>query len=452
MELDADPFGLRRVFWTQTHGALQASSDLGALLSASPPRLDPLALHGYLCFSHVPAPRTIYADISVLPAGARLTEMAPPAALWHEQEGAHGAEEDAVADLRARLRESGSRRLEASGTRDVGVFLSGGLDSSLVTALAARDAPGPVHTFALHFGRERPHELVFSESVARHCGTRHHVLELPGRVIRETLPETMRALDNPIGDPLTVPNLLLARAARQEADIALNGEGGDPCFGGPKNLPMLLHELYAPSGQDRIAAYLRSYQKCFDDLPHLLLPDVQIALRDSPPPGSFLAPFLEHSAMTQYLNRLMLANVRLKGADHILTKVANLTSACGLTGRSPLFDPRIVEASFRIPPAFKLSGVSEKAVLKRAVSDLLPAAILERPKSGMMVPVQGWFQRELKGYARGLLLSRGARIRPYVNTQLVREWLAYRGELWPRYGVKLWLLLTLELWRRVNEE
>lgn len=412
------------------------------------------ALRDYLTCAYVPGAQTLWRDVRELRPGTALSLPGGETQPWWEPKE-DTAEFDApmeshAAQVRVLLEDAVRDCLPASGP--VAVFLSGGLDSSLVTALAARDAPGPVHTFALHFGRERPHELEFSESVARHCGTRHHVLELPGRVIRETLPETMRALDNPIGDPLTVPNLLLARAARQEADIALNGEGGDPCFGGPKNLPMLLHELYAPSGQDRIAAYLRSYQKCFDDLPRLLLPDVRMALRDAPPPGSFLAPFLEHSAMTQYLNRLMLANVRLKGADHILTKVANLTSACGLTGRSPLFDPRIVEASFRIPPAFKLSGASEKAVLKRAVSDLLPAAILERPKSGMLVPVQGWFQRELKGYARGLLLSRGARIRPYVNTQLVREWLAYRGELWPRYGVKLWLLLTLELWLRVNEE
>ena len=112
---------------------------------------------------------------------------------------------------------------------------------------------------------------------------------------------------------------------------------------------------------------------------------------------------------------------------------------------------RVVEASFDIPPAYKLEGANEKAVLKRAVADLLPESILTRPKSGMLVPVQGWFQRDLRRMARGLLLSRGARTRPYLNPGVVREWLAYRDNLWPRHGVKLWLLLTLEIWLRVHE-
>src|SRR5207247_7312670 len=126
------------------------------------------------------------------------------------------------------------------------------------------------------FGPQYPHELEFSGLVAAHCHTRHHVLALPAKVIQQHLPETMAALDDPIGDPLTVPNLLLGRAAAQDVGVVLNGEGGDPCFGGPKNLPMVLHELYAP-GACREAAYLRSYQKCYDDLPRLLTPETQAA-------------------------------------------------------------------------------------------------------------------------------------------------------------------------------
>ena len=84
------------------------------------------------------------------------------------------------------------------------------------------------------------------------------------------------------------------------------------------------------------------------------------------------------------------------------------------------------------------------------MADLLPAQIIHRPKSGMLVPVQGWFQRDLRRFARAHLLDRRARLRPYVNREVVREWLDYRGNLWPRHGVKLWLLLTLEIWLRVN--
>jgi asparagine synthase (glutamine-hydrolysing) len=410
------------------------------------------AVRAYLTCAFVPGAETLWRDASELRPGTTLS--LPDGEIhsyWEPVEAVADPEEPAEthpARLRALLEEAVRVRLPVEGP--VGIYLSGGLDSSLVTALAARDAPGLVHTYALHFGPEYPNELEFSSLVARHCGTRHQILTLPGRLIQQKLMETMVALDDPIGDPLTVPNLLLGHAAARDTDVILNGEGGDPCFGGPKNVPMLLHALYSPDGQ-REAAYLRSFQKCYDDLPRLLTPEVQAELRKAPPLEALPAPFLNNPAMPHFLNRLMHMNVRLKGADQILTKVANLTSAVGLLGRSPLFDRRVVEASFSIPPALKLAGAEEKAVLKAAVADLLPEAILTRPKSGMLVPVQGWFRRELRRFARGVLLDRRARTRPYLNPELVREWLAYRGNVWPRHGVKLWLLLTLELWLRAQE-
>lgn len=128
----------------------------------------------------------------------------------------------------------------------------------------------------------------------------------------------------------------------------------------------------------------------------------------------------------------------------------NLTSAAGLEARSPLFDPRMVELSLQIPPEFKLSGAQEKAVLKAAVADLLPDVIIDRPKSGMVMSMQQWFLTHWKRQARSLLLSRKAAIAPYLNQDLIRDWLNYRGEVFPRYGLKLWLLVTLETWLQVN--
>ena len=103
-----------------------------------------------------------------------------------------------------------------------------------------------------------------------------------------------------------------------------------------------------------------------------------------------------------------------------------------------------------LPAEHKLAGSDEKAVLKAAVADLLPSSILTRPKSGMMVPVRHWFRYELRGYATRMLLGRDARTRDYVEAGVIREWLRYEGGLWPRHGIKLWLLLTLEEWLRAN--
>lgn len=133
----------------------------------------------------------------------------------------------------------------------------------------------------------------------------------------------MALLDCPVGDPLTTPNMLLARAAARDGlSVILNGEGGDPVFGGPKNQPMLVFEFHRddPDPMARASAYLRSYQKCYDRLDDLLTADVLDALRDAPPLERHVQPYLESPRMTSYLNRLLYTNLRTKGAHHILPR------------------------------------------------------------------------------------------------------------------------------------
>ena len=211
---------------------------------------------------------------------------------------------------------------------------------------------------------------------------------------------------------------------------------------------MLLNSLYGSiQGEaDPIAAYLTSFQKCYVDLPRLLKPEVWDRVKNVP---SVFAKELQQKETT-FLNRLMRLNIEYKGADYILTKVNNLTAAVGLKARSPLFEPLMVALSLQIPPEYKLSGAQEKAVLKAAVADLLPDVIINRPKSGMVMSMQQWFLRDWQRQARSLLLNRRAAIAPYLNQALIRNWLDYRGEVFPRYGLKLWLLVTLEIWLQVN--
>jgi asparagine synthase (glutamine-hydrolysing) len=160
----------------------------------------------------------------------------------------------------------------------VGASLSGGIDSSLVVALAARLHDAQVHTYSVSFGAEYPNELEFSSIVAAHCGTRHHVVEISPDAVARNLDATIALLGDPIGDPLTVPNALLFAAAAADARVILNGEGGDPCFGGPKNVPMVLAELFGDlyagdARRHRAASYLRAHQKCYDDLGEMLAPE-----------------------------------------------------------------------------------------------------------------------------------------------------------------------------------
>ncbi|NJN68362.1 MAG: asparagine synthase, partial [Chloroflexaceae bacterium] len=402
-----DAVGGRKLFYTRTAGFWAASPSLRCLRRwhRLTPRLNLSAVQTYLTFAYLPGEETLLEGVWELLPGHALRigledgthELIP---YWSIQEppwDPSDPPEQYVSHLRQLLDAAVSGALPPG--EPVAVFLSGGIDSSLVTALAARQHDQPITTYAIHFGERHPNELAYAHLVASHCRTHHRVIGFNGNQVCRHLAETMAHLDSPVGDPLTVPNLLLARAAAADGfRVVLNGEGGDPCFGGPKNLPMLLFELYRGNsdpdpGSDpaaRARTYLRAYRECYDDLPVLLSPAAWDELRPAPPVERLVQPFLESPTMRSWLNRLMLTNVRTKGAHHILAKVESLTAACGLEGRSPLFDRTIVEYSFAIPPELKLAGTTEKWVLKRAVEDVLPAIIVFRPKSGMRVPIQSW--------------------------------------------------------------
>nr|WP_246563206.1 asparagine synthase C-terminal domain-containing protein [Streptomyces roseirectus] len=262
-----------------------------------------------------------------------------------------------------------------------------------MTALAAKLHDRPVRTYSIGFGAELPGELGHSGLAAAHCRTRHRVLTVSATAVA--------------GDGL---------------GVVLNGEGADPVFGGPKNLPMLVQEMHArdPWSEDRATAYLRSYRKCWTDLPDLLTADTLAALATVPPPQRFVEPHLTGPhRMPHLLNQLLHCNLRTKGAHHILTKVERLTASQGLEGRAPLFDRRVVDHAFTVPPTLKLRGTAEKWVLKEAVRDLL--------------------------------LGREARRRGLWRPDTVRTWLRGDGTLLPRQGGKLWLVLTLELWLRAYD-
>ena len=445
-----DAIGSRTLYYTTTGVTCWIAPKLRTLTPYRSDNLDLVALRDYLCCAFVPGERTLWQDIKEIRPGTFL--QMPSQQVYH-----YWQLKEQIIDTNQSLSWYGEKlrslleqvvKEYLPENQPVGVFLSGGLDSSSITALAAKLHTAPIHTYSIHFGTETANELEFSNLVAKHCQTQHHILEITFRDMWERLPETMAYLDDPIGDPLTVPNLLIGRIARENVQITLNGEGGDPCFGGPKNQPMLINSLYgAINNQDSLQAFLISFQKCALDLPQLLKPEIWQSFKNEP--SVF---YNDLNANVNYLNRLMALNIKFKGADQILTKVNNLTQAADLQGLSPLFDQRVVELSMQIPPEYKLSGVEEKAVLKKAVSDILPDTIIHRPKSGMMVPVQLGFRKYWHREARKLLLSRKSEISAYINQDILREWLDFKGDVWGRYGIKLWLLVSLEIWLQVNKK
>lgn len=414
-------------------------------------RLDSAAVATFLSTAYIPGTATLVEGVRAVPAGTELIfdGDAAPTAVPFAPLPASPPVFDPEPVLRSRLRatlEACVDRLLLPGR--VGATLSGGIDSSLVVALARRRTE--LTTLSIAFGPEHKDELQFSGMVAAHVGARHEiVLVRPEDVVRH-LDTTVAALSEPNGDPLTVPNLMLFEAAR---DLGLrsvfNGEGGDPCFGGPKNAPLLLSEVYGERDDawPRERAYLRAHQRLWDELPAALTPDFAASV----PPGTveaLVTPWLVDPRWPSFLDRLMAINVTWKGAGHILPKVEHLSQRVGVTACSPLFDREVVWEAFSIPAELKRRGSIEKHLLKEAVRDLLPDAIVDRPKSGMMVPVEAWFSGPLEALARERLLDGLAPRRIVARDYLERLLDRRQGGLRPRRGIKLWLLLTLESWLR----
>ena len=460
--LARDAIGERSLYFAVLpHGRIIYASRLQDLLTSGhvARALDITAVATYLSWSYLPGRETLVRGIcKVMPGevvrfkGGDLTR-----GYWWTLPGEPDQwrhEASLRVDLRERLETAVRRRLPRGqkAGQPVGATLSGGIDSSLVVALAARLHDAPVVSYSVSFGADYRNELPFSALVARHCGVEQRIVELSPKLVVDELDRTIALLGDPIGDPLTVPNAMLFREAARDVSVVLNGEGGDPCFGGPKNTPMVLAELFGDlyaddAARHRAASYLRAHQKCYDDLAAMLDPQALAAI-----PGhaleDWVTPYLEDPCWKSFVGRLMSINLLCKGAHHILGKVDALSGPFGVLPRAPLFDRDVVELAFATPPQLKLHGTIEKYLLKEAVRDLLPREIIERPKSGMLVPVQGWFRGPLLHEARERLLEGLAPWGLFRRDYLERLLDGRLPGLHTRRGVKIWLLITLEAWLR----
>lgn len=458
-----DAIGHRTLFYApNAPSGFAYASDIGALLlrAGVSRTLDARAIAAYLSCAYIPGRSTLFAGVKELLPGHTLRTSAVGGTL-HREEKAYFSlpdesgelsdddEKQAIGDLRALLEKTVRETLDTGA--EAAAFLSGGIDSSIVVALVQRALRKNLHTFSIAFGPEHKNELEWSSLVARHVGTNHTIVHLTPEAILSSLDDTHAFLASPIGDPLTVPNAILFRKAREVAGYVWNGEGGDPCFGGPKNLPMLLAELYGDGENEehnqspRARSYYRAHLKCFDELPSLLTPRALEAILAEPLESEVDVYF---EGERSFVGALSAINVTWKGGHHILPKVDQLAQAVGILPRSPLFSKNVVEFASRLPPSLKLRGSVEKYALKEAVRDILPSAIVDRPKSGMMVPVEGWFQGPLLAHARERLLG-GALPWDIIQKQAVEALVDGKARgLRPRRGVKIWLLIALESYLR----
>jgi asparagine synthase (glutamine-hydrolysing) len=486
--LARDPFGIKPLFYREADGVLSFASELKGL--ARQPgfdgELDLAALDAYLAFNSVPSPLTIYRGVRKLPAGhvlvadaegvrvERFARVSPAAVGEVRTEGAA-----ALADeLRARLRDSVRAHLVADVP--VGVFLSGGIDSSLLCALAAQETSEPVRTFSIGFRERSFDELSRARMVARRYGTDHHELVL-GPEAADLLAEVVEAFDEPFADSSALPTYAVSRLAAGHVKVALSGEGGDELFGGyftyvADLLAPRLHPLATaarplvealPSSSRRVSLDYRAKRFArAADLPALerhhawkeiFSPDARAALLEdgrradgADPLFAWRARWAE-TAAAEPLARLQDVDIGTYLVDDLLTKTDRASMAHSLEVRVPFCDAVVAELALSLPTDLKVRALAKKRLLRRAAHGLVPASIVHGPKRGFSIPAAAWLRGELASFARDVLAPDAVRadgvFRPAAVTRMLDEHQERRDD----HSRPLWGLLCFSLWwRRVR--
>ncbi|HEY0366920.1 MAG TPA: asparagine synthase (glutamine-hydrolyzing), partial [Pyrinomonadaceae bacterium] len=416
-----DRVGKKPLYYTLTSsGTLIFGSELKSLREHPEFRgeVSSEALDAYLTFGYVPDPLTIFRDVHKLPPGHHLTFKDGRARVeqyWdfpyeHAQENPARSEEECLEELRALLDEAVRLRMEAEVP--LGAFLSGGVDSSTVVGLMARHATQPVKTFSIGFHEDSYNELKYARIAAQRFETDHHEFVVTPDIC-EIVDELVWHFDEPFADSSAIPTYMVSKLAREHVTVALSGDGGDEVFAGYTRyaldrrrsgfatLPRLVREgVMQPLGRNLPhSAWGRNYlhnvaldplDRYIEDVsvftrlnkPSLYTDDFRRQLGSSEAAQRF-RDYASHSRADDPLDPLLYLDSKTYLPGDILTKVDRMSMAVSLEARVPLLDHKLIEfVCTRIPASMKMKGLETKHIFKRAVSDLVPREILDRPKQG----------------------------------------------------------------------
>jgi len=482
--LARDRVGKKPLYYAATPaGGLAFASTLNALLELLParPDVDREALDDYLVYQAVPAPRTIYRGVAALPP-AHCARLAPGAPLRVERywrlSYAHKRERrepELLEELDALLRDAVRRRLVADVP--LGAFLSGGVDSSLVVALMSELRGEPVETITVGFDDLRFDERPHARRVAERWRANRHEYVLPPDEV-QNLPSIIWHYGQPMADVSIVPTFAVARCARRQVTVVLNGDGGDEAFGGYSR-PMVARAaqlcrqilpaaLRRPAGRvlsglgregrllgTALAADGRGafvYERGLRALrERLYAPEAWRTVAGRDPDGHYARAWDAADGPTD-ADRVLAAELGTYLPDQLLTKMDVSTMAHSLEARSPLLDTRVLEFAATIPVAQLLRGWETKHLLKRLAERYVPREVLYRRKQGFVMPVSGWIRGELAGTARALLGTLCGPERGLFRRDVVLGMLDEHVAGAADFGQQLWTLMVLEVWYRLFVE
>ncbi|HYL56782.1 MAG TPA: asparagine synthase (glutamine-hydrolyzing) [Gemmatimonadales bacterium] len=463
--LARDRAGEKPLFWVEVAGELRFASEVQALLAYPDQRrrLDPKATTLYAALGYVPAPLTMLEGIAKIePAHVLVADRTGVSVhrYWNPALVAgRKSQLDSPAALRRVLLDAVERELMSDVP--VGVFTSGGLDSSLLAAAATRVMAGEkIHTYAVKFQERGYDESAYAEAVTHDIRTIHHVVTADDRALARAFDVVTTSLAEPVGDPAILPTYLLAEAARQHVKVVLSGEGADELFGGyPTYLGHTAALAYLrlpravrgalrwtverwPSSTGKVTVeFLLKQFVAAAELPWL---ERHLSWFGALGPAGSVADVacrLTPFPRTDPLNRILWLDFLTYLPDNLLVKVDRGTMLASIEARAPYLDREVMELVLPAPSALKVHGFTTKAILKEAASGLVPGKVIRRRKRGLSVPVARWLNGGLAQLAdRYLTAPRVFRDAP--TARLLGEHRSGQRN----HARKLWPLLMAELW------
>lgn len=506
--LARDRHGVKPLYYTSDyHGRLLFASEVKALIAGGYrcSAIEPAALHRLLTFLWVPGPRTMFPGVMKLPPGHW--------GEWHE--GAlslhrfwtpsfrpqRRPKEETATELRQILESAVRRQLVADVP--VGIFLSGGLDSTALLGLSNHCGAGPVDCFTIAFRAEdttleqSADDAKFAKLAASALDARLHMIEVSPRLV-DLLPRVIWHLDEPIADPAAITTLLISEAARSRVKVLLSGQGADEIFGGYRvySMPMWAERVghmppwlrnatvnplveALPRIKDKLPGvhpglvlaahrylskmlqgvdlppderyvFYRSHYRD-DGLRKLYSPEMQRVLAGEVA-GSEHLEYLEEVCCDDFLNRMLYLDWKTFLPELNLAYCDKMSMAASVETRVPFLDNEVTDFMLTVPADEKIRGRVSKYILREAVKDIVPEPILRRRKAGFGAPIRTWLRRDLREMVDDLLSAERIKARGYFDPMTIQTLVRDDREGRADNTYRIWTLLTLELWQQVFME
>lgn len=469
-----DRLGKKPLWYYQNNSTIYFSSEVKGLLSLGIDRiLDERVIPEFLRYGYINAPRSAIVGVKQLPPASTLSSEIGQLRIkqyWNPSDipEASISFKDAKSETKRLLREAVKTRLISE--RPIGAFLSGGIDSTIVTALMQEESESSVHTYSVGFCDNRYDESRFANDIANALGTIHRktIVKADPLLIVETL---SKVLDQPFADSSIIPTFLLSKFAREEVVVALSGDGGDEGFAGYERYrvarfldsinPLLalnplkffpsdrisnnrLRKLVRNSGFQSLSGRYSKFQSLFQssDLCSLMNPEL---LRKSSDDYFF---DLWGSISTKDKIRIMQEfDLKTYLPGDLMYKVDIASMSNSLEVRSPFLDYRVIEFGLSLPPHYKVRQGESKHILREIARDLVPSNLIDRPKMGFGIPRAKWLREELSGLVQDVVLDNKSKSRGWYQFSKIENLIKRHNQ-----GLDLdhliWPILMLELWAK----